>query len=125
MQSITDSYLDYDFLQQSLTELETNENTRGNIYEQIMQKEENAINLMHRIAEQKSNTQNIDSNVLNQSIREMARNSILQWMSMYNDIVQTKNYDIVHVFYNQDRKIYTGILLVLISIVLFFVEISE
>lgn len=125
MQSITDSYLDYDFLQQSLTELETNENTRGNIYEQIMQKEENAINLMHRIAEQKSNEKNTESNILNQSIRDMARNTIIQWMSMYNDIIQTKNYDIVHVFYNQERKIYTGILLVLISVVLFFVEISE
>jgi hypothetical protein len=125
MQSITDSYLEYDFLEQSLNELERNETTKGNIYEKIMAKEENVLNLMNRVAEEKTKKTSYDTSFLNKSVSELSRSTIATWMKMYNDIVLTRNYDVVSVFYIGERKIYTGIFLVIIALLLFFVEVND
>ena len=125
MQSISDAYMDYDQLSQSLTNLEENQITRENVYEEIMKKESNAINLMNRIAEEKSKTKEEDSLFLNKTITQIFTTSIAHWLRIYHEIVDQKHYDIKALFYDGDRKIYTGIILVLIAFFIFFSEISN
>lgn len=125
MQSITDAYMDYNQLSQLLTDLEENQVTRENIYETIMEKEKNAIDLMNRIAEEKTKTKEEDSLFLNKTITQIFNTSITHWLRIYHEIVDKKQYDIKALFYDEDRKIYTGIILVLIALFLFFSEISN
>jgi IS30 family transposase len=125
MQSITDAYMDYNQLSQLLTDLEENQVTRENIYETIMKKEKNAINLMNRIAEEKTKTKEEDSLFLNKTITQIFNTSITHWLRIYHEIVDKKQYDIKMLFYDEDRKIYTGIILVLIALFLFFSDISN
>lgn len=125
MQSITDAYMDYNQLSQLLTDLEENQVTRENIYETIMEKEKNAIDLMNRIAEEKTKTKEEDSLFLNKTITQIFNTSITHWLRIYHEIVDKKQYDIKALFYDDDRKIYTGIILVLIALFLFFSEISN
>lgn len=125
MQSITDAYMEYDFLSQSLTDLENNQVTNENIYEKIMEKEENAINLMNRVAEEKLKNKEKSNTFLNLTIKEIFTVSIIKWLMIYNEVVNFKNYDLKKVFYDGDRKIYVGVMLIIIALILFFAEISN
>jgi hypothetical protein len=125
MQSITDAYMEYDFLSQSLTDLENNQVTTENIYEKIMEKEENAINLMNRVAEEKLKNKEKSNTFLNLTIKEIFTVSIIKWLMIYNEVVNFKNYDLKKVFYDGDRKIYVGVMLIIIALILFFAEISN
>ena len=125
MQSITDAYMEYDFLSQSLTDLENNQVTNENIYEKIMEKEENAINLMNRVAEEKLKNKEKSNTLLNLTIKEIFTVSIIKWLMIYNEVVNFKNYDLKKVFYDGDRKIYVGVMLIIIALILFFAEISN
>jgi hypothetical protein len=126
MSSIDAAYIDY---KQLLSALETDDTvTPGSIYEQIMTKEKNAIDLMNRIVE-KEHTFALDGTILyNKTLLEVVMLVANGWRSMFSQIFVERSIsgvpELLDVIFNGDRKIYTGILLVLIALVLFFVDIS-
>ena len=90
-----------------------------------MEKEENAINLMNRVAEEKLKNKEKSNTFLNLTIKEIFTVSIIKWLMIYNEVVNFKNYDLKKVFYDGDRKIYVGVMLIIIALILFFAEISN
>jgi hypothetical protein len=123
MTSIDTAYIEYKKL---LSALETED--PGTVYEQVMSKEKNVLDLMNRIVE-KEHTDLLDGTVLyNRTLLEVMMLIANGWRSMFNQVFVEKSIsgvpELFDVFFNGDRKIYTGAMLVLIALVLFFVDIS-
>lgn len=121
--TLSDLYQDYNEITYNLQ----NDDVKADIiYENIMQKEESRINLLNRIIDQKDIDKNhIDDFFFNMSISNIIKKTIMTWWEIYIDIVNRSVTDPLKLFWKEDRKIYTGILLLIIAIVLFFVNISE
>lgn len=120
MNTIADVYQDYSELMKDIEE--TNEN-KETIYESIMKKEDNRINLLNRLMDHKQ-TSSEQNTFMNMSLTELFEKTVKIWWEIYGDIVYKSVTDPIALFWKGDRKIFIGILLVIIAIVLFFVNIS-
>lgn len=122
MTSIELAYADYKDLVTSLD----NDVSNGTVYEQIMAKEQNRIDLINRVVDEKNQTKWDASIFYNHSLLDIAIKFASTWRTIFQQFVVDKNFENWKaIMYDGDRKIYTGLMLVLISMFLFFVNISE
>jgi hypothetical protein len=122
--SIESAYGDYNELAQSLLNGNISKDT---VYEQIMAKEENRIELINRVVEQSSEKKWSDTMFYNKSIMEVIIMFASTWKTMFGELFVERRFDIdslQHTLYDGDRKIYTGIMMVFIALFLFFVNAS-
>ena len=123
MASIETAYGDYKDLVKSLE----NGDSRSNVYEQIMTKEQNRIDLINRVVEQKENKTWSDTLFYNHSLLEIATLFTTTWQSIFNELLIERRFDmesVQRIFYDEDRKIYTGIMMIFISVFLYFIHAS-
>lgn len=120
-------WMDYNEIKNQVVQQNKDDVSASEIYENVMKKEDERIELLNRIAtnEDSLNHKRKINTIYNKTLLEIFNSSIGAWISMYTDIIYHQNYDILEVFYFNDRKIYTGIFLVFFAILLFFIEISE
>ena len=117
--SVSDIYQDYSNILENISNPE-------NIYEKVMNMEENRINLLNRVAEKQTNdhifstllTEKKPSDIIHMIIGNL-------YIMFIIDLIEGRNFNLMEVFYNGDRKIYTGFILVVIGILLFFIDISS
>jgi hypothetical protein len=122
MTSIETAYADYNDLLSSLD----NDASKGTVYEQIMAKEQNRIDLINRVVEEK-NQKKWDSTIFyNNTVMDIAIQFASTWRTIFKQLFVDKRFDQWQtILYDGDRKIYSGMMLVLIAMFLFFVNISE
>jgi hypothetical protein len=122
MASIDTAYIDY---RQLITSLDSAAESKDTIYEDIMNKEKNRIDLINRVVEQKNTQIWAKSFFLKHSIIEIAILFATNWSMMIEELIHIKSIDkLEDIFYDGDRKIYSGLMLVLISMFLFLIEIT-
>lgn len=122
MSSIESAYIDYRDLSRSLDNGDASKDT---IYEQIMSKEQNRIDLINRVVDQKNEKDMSTSFFYNKSLIDVCMLFASTWRNIFYQLVVEKNYkDSKLILYDGDRKIYSGMMLVLIALFLFFVNIS-
>jgi predicted AAA+ superfamily ATPase len=117
--TIADMYQEYKELEDEL-----DADVPEMIYEKLMNKEENRLNLINRIVDYKSNSNIIASSILNDSLSNVMKKIVTSWWAIYTDIVYKQITDPLLLFWAGDRKIFVGLFVVLISVVLFFMDIS-
>ena len=132
--TVADAYQDYNDI---LTEL--GQENPENVYETIMSKEDSRINLINRIIDDRAVKLMQDSNIFNRSIYEIVTITLDAWYKMFSSVVAITNNlvtssggsfkgigpELVETFWADDKKIYTGIFIVCVSLVLFFISISD
>jgi len=122
MASIENAYVDYRDLLTTLKD----ENSIDNVYELLMAKEQNRVDLINRVVEQKDKLIWHDSIFYNMSLVSIATNFSSVWMTIFKEIVVEKPAmsleTIQRIFFDGDRKIYVGMMVVIISIFFFFVS---
>jgi|LauGreSuBDMM15SN_2_FD.fasta_scaffold00146_9 hypothetical protein len=112
---------DYKDLLKSLKD----EHNIGDVYQQLMSKEQARIDLVNRMVEQNENKIWEDTIFYNRSILTIALDFAGAWKAIFNDIyVERRFNEWQSVFYDGDRKIYVGMMIVLVALVLFFVSSS-
>lgn len=127
MNTIADVYQDYNELMRDIddaTDDSANNVKKETIYESIMKKEENRINLLNRMMDKKQEEAGELGLFLNMSLSDIANKAVSIWWDIYMDVLYRKVTDPVELFWKGERKIFVGLLVVVIATVLFFVNIS-
>lgn len=103
--------------------------SEASFYQEVMQKEDKVLDTLNRIADSKRIVDNKQTFFYNQSLVDIIAKFANTWLNIYTEIVVERQIthpkDIVNIFFEGDRKIYVGIMIVLISLFLFFIEISQ
>lgn len=122
MASIENAYNEYKNL---LSDLKNENATKDLIYEKLMAKEDKILDLIGRVANQKNTSLLKDSVFYNQSLFEIIMNFANAWKNIFHEVVIEKRslkLEGLEVFYNGDRKIYVGMMIIFISLLFFFID---
>ena len=122
MASIEAAYGDYQELSKNLQ----HEN-KETIYEEIMAKEQNRIDLINRVVSQKQEAETKAAIFYNNTILDIAIAFADTWRTIFSQLVIDKApvTQWQSILYDGERKIYVGMMLVLVAMFLYFVDISS
>lgn len=102
--------------------LEDGEISEKDVYEEIMRKEKSYLEEINKFIETKTNYNN---SFFNLSIPEHYIKFTKSIQTIFKEVMSTTNYkDIPWIILYEERKIYIGIIIVVISLFLFFVTVS-
>lgn len=101
-----------------------NKSNRDDVYVELMKKEKDLLDVVNRIANSPLSKQP-EPFLYNLSIVDLVIKLIATWKTIIEELFVYKNYNIKHVFWNGERKIYIGITLVIVALFLFFVDVSS
>jgi hypothetical protein len=135
LSTVADAYQDYADVLQGLDAIDDGD-TAENAYEKIMSKEDARIKLINRIVDHRAKAVMDGAAFWNRPLIEVLQMVAATWSSMFHETVayttQHKNMTLeagrmfVHrTFWETDRKIYTGLFVVGIALLIFFIDISE
>ena len=117
--SLDDAYREYSKL------LDTSRISKDDVYTELMKKETKLLDVMDRIAVTESNKTIKTSLFYNRPVIEIISTFVNTWRNIFNELVVEDGYKHLDaVFWNEDRKIYVGLMIVVVSFLLFFIEIS-
>jgi hypothetical protein len=96
------------------------------IYEELMKKEENVLDTINRVVNYSNEKEVKSKEFLNMSLDEIIHKFFWNIKLIFGELLSVKTVqDFSKIVYKDDRRIYIGLLLVIISIFLFFVIISK
>lgn len=98
-------------------------NQKEDVYTALVTKEEQVLNTINRMVEKEKKESN--NLFMHNSLFEIITAFALTWKRIYQEIVIFKQRDILTLFYHGERKIYLGIMIVLVSLLLYFIDISR
>lgn len=121
MTSINAAYADYSNLVDSLNV------SKYTVYEDIMAKEKNRIDLINRVVDQNAKSKWTDTIFYNKTAIEIAISFADTLRLMFAEVLAGKvDFDkLLLIFYEGDRKIYSGMMLLLVGFFLYFVDASS
>ena len=96
---------------------------KDDVYSALLTKEEAVLDTVNRMIEKKRDDKN--TGFLDLSIYELITNFALVWKRIYLEAVIYKQRDVKALFYDNERKIYMGIMFVMIALFLYFIDISR
>ena len=95
------------------------------VYEELMTKEENVLRTIDRVINYSNEQELKHKEFTNQSIVDIIHNLFWNMQLMWSELYDVKTYqDFTKVMFKDDRKIYIGILMLVICVMLFFIMIS-
>lgn len=107
--------------------IESNDHTVNDTYQEIMRKEQVALEAMNAIAQAKQKERNLGKDpLLKMSLSDHYFKLVKIIRDIFTESLVIKDpRDLPWIFLGDDRKIYVGIILVFIAIVVFFVTVSS
>lgn len=117
-------YSEYKSLVDIIEKSQNHENT----YEEVMKKEEKVLDTMNRVIKYYRDVDIKENQFVNIPVSKAVYRFFNVWLDIYNDLMDantTKGVDIVSVFTKDDRLVYIGVMLVLLSVFLYYVEITR
>lgn len=122
MASLDVVYKDYD----NLVKLLESDAKREDVYETIMNKEANVLQVMNRISNDKLKHDQNNQQLINMTIADFVMTFANTWRNIVNEFMFPQSYtQWREILFADDRKVYVGAMFVIISLVLFFVDISK
>lgn len=120
--TIKSAYADYN---QLLDDIKNDNISKSDLYEKIMQKENTRIDLINRIVNN-NNTEVLKGTLFyNLRFVDILGKCAVAWKTMLDDIILYKRQDLHNVLFEGDRKLYFGLFIISISLVMFFISISS
>ena len=117
-------YSEYKSLVDVIEKSQNHENT----YEEVMKKEEKVLDTMNRVIKYYRDVDIKEQQFVNMPISKVVYRFFNVWIEMFNELMDannTKRVDFLSVFTKDDRLVYIGVFLVLLSVFLFYVEITR
>ncbi len=97
-----------------------------NKYENLMKKEEKVLDTVNHVIKNIKTKESEEKQIIHMSLYQIYNNMFLEIPKIINELYKINNIDdIITILTKNNRLIYLGIILVLISIFLFFIEISK
>ena len=119
MVSLDDAYKEYSKL------LDTKSVSKDDIYTELMKKEDKVLNVMKRISESENSKASDDMLFYKRPLVDVIATFIKTWRTVFHELVVDDGWKALDkVFWNDDRKIYVGMMFILVALVLFFVDTS-
>lgn len=99
---------------------------RGDAYQRLLNKEERVLRTVDRIVNQTRENIVEEQAFLHMSLTDIAIRCLRTLQTVIDELLHMRSpYDIVHILWDGDRKIFLGIILVLLSFLIFFVSASS
>ena len=96
------------------------------IYEELMKKEDRVLDTINRVVNVSNEKEIKGKEFLNMSLNDIVHKFFWNITLIFSELISSKTIqDVKKVLFKDDRKIYIGLLLVLITIFLFFIIISK
>lgn len=120
--ALSDAYTDY----KDFVNTVNDSSQKDDVYNELMQRENNVLNTINRVAENELNKKINSSIFYEKSIIEIAALFSNTWANIFTELINEDMYkNPMQVFWHGDRKIHVGLMIVFISIFLFFIQISK
>jgi len=104
--------------------LKSDEASRKDIYSELMQKEDNVLHTISRVSSQERIKSLYENTFGHLSIKEIFARFAFTWQNIFNELVVERMFDnIIDIFFQGDRKIYVGMMVVFIGMFLFITKI--
>ena len=114
-------YIEYDKLMDVLNYAPTN-----GMYEELMKREDNVLQTVNRVVDHSNKRQLESQEVVNMSLMQNLKNFGNTMYKMFDELFKVKTYeDVMHVFRNSERVIYMGVMVIIISLFMYFSAISS
>lgn len=105
------------------------DNSKATVYQQLMEKEDKVLDVLNRMVEKDTTEQNKNVIFYNQTLFDITIKFTNILVNIFDELFiqrQFKSFsDVQHLLLDGDRKIYIGILIVLVGMFLFFIDISN
>lgn len=103
-----------------------NNDDMTNKYENLMKKENKVLDTINHVVKNIRSKDEKNKQLINMSLYQIYNNMFLEIPKIIDELYKFNNLnDIINILTKNNRLIYLGILLVIISIFLFFIEISK
>lgn len=94
---------------------------RGDAYAKLMKREARVLKTVNRVVNEARKQSTVEEAFLNMSLQQISVEAMRKLHLIMDDLMHIRELkEVVKIFWHGDRKIYTGILLILSSFVLFF-----
>lgn len=116
-------YSEYKSLVDILAKSENHENT----YQEVMNKETNVLDTVNNVVNYYKDIDIKEKQFVNMNISYVVYRFFNVWGELFKDLVNgdMKNVNLMDIFTKDDRLIYIGAMLVLISVFLYYIEITK
>lgn len=102
--------------------LENNETDKRDVYNKLLEKEEKVLDIMSRVSTQEQQKNMFQNMFLNLSLYDIMARFAFTWQNIFTETVIDHRFDeLPFILFQNDRKLYVGIMIVFISIFLYFV----
>jgi hypothetical protein len=119
MVSLDAAYKEYNKL------LDTNAMSKDDIYTELMKKEDKVLDVMKRISETENAKKSEAVLFYNKPVIDVIATFINTWRTVFHELVVEDGWKTPYkLFWDDDRKIYVGMMIIIIALVLFFIETS-
>lgn len=109
----------------SILDLLNKDISKNDIYSELMKKEENILNTVNRLSTTNISSSIQDTIFYNKSLLEILTLFANTWTNIFTELINEDMYKYpTKVFWEGDRKIFVGIMIVIIALFLFFIQIS-
>jgi hypothetical protein len=111
---------------QSVVDL-LNKSDQDSVYQDLMKKEDKTLDTINKVIKYYKDNDYKNKQFINMNFWEVILRFGDIWTEIYNDISNTKKYDVslLSIFLKEDRPIYIGVVLIVISIFIMFIILSD
>jgi len=102
------------------------DSNKADVYQALMEKEKNVLDVVNRVANQDKEKQTDHSIFYNMSLMDILVTLINQWRNAFRELLLEQHYqNIVTVLWEKEKKIYTGMTIVMLGLILFFIDVTS
>ena len=121
----TDKYLESGFMDYNNFKKLLDKSNPDHLYEELMKKEERLLQTMNRVVDYSNKKELESKEFVNMPVKDASSNFMLGVIAMINDLTKVKDgQQLMQIVMTTERIIYIGIILVIISMFLFFIQSS-
>jgi hypothetical protein len=112
--------------------IENDENSRDTLYQELINKEKNVLDVISRLATQEDGKTTRNNLFINITVQEAIGRFANTWNNIFQELIEAsssfdhiKALDLRAVFIHEDRKIYVGFTLLIVAMLLFFISVTQ
>lgn len=95
------------------------------LYEELIQKEERLLKTLNRVVDYSNKKEMESKEFINMPVKDVAKGFMSSMLELFEDLVKIKTPDqLVTAMMQSDRIIYFGLLVIVFSVILFFLNIA-
>jgi hypothetical protein len=95
------------------------------LYEELIQKEDKLLQTLNRVVDYSNKKEMQSKEFINMPVKDVARGFMSSMLGLFEDLVKMKTLDqLIAAMMQADRIIYSGILIIIFSVILYFLDIA-